>query len=298
VLAVLGGLVVGACGGANGVAATVNGTEITVARVEAMRVSEGGSVAKDLFAQDLTNAIVELVVLAAADSQFGIVASDTEVEAKYQELKTQIEAQGISLEDFLSQRGLPEAQFRRVAVQQVVRDRLVDHFAGEIAPATEVEAQALLDLEVAQRAVVCTRHILVASAEEADVVLARLAGGADFAAVAGEVSTDTGSAANGGDLGCGPPSQFVAEFAQATLDAEIGEVFGPVQTQFGYHLILVSERALPSLDDLRDEIELNRTNERVNEWIIDTVKGAAVMVDERYGQWVLDPVPQVLPPQS
>lgn len=86
------------------------------------------------------------------------------------------------------------------------------------------------------------RHILVATEEEAQDILAALQNGESFADLARAASTDTGSGANGGELGWSPVTQFVDEFAAAVTDAPLGELIGPVQTEFGWHIIQVRAR--------------------------------------------------------
>lgn len=101
-------------------------------------------------------------------------------------------------------------------------------------------------------------HILVDSEEAALAVKARIEGGEDFGAVAREVSTDTGSGANGGDLGWFTQGMMVEPFEAAVMAAEIGALVGPVQTQFGWHIIRVNESRLqeaPPLDAVRAQIE-------------------------------------------
>ena len=91
------------------------------------------------------------------------------------------------------------------------------------------------------------RHILVETEEEALTVIAKLDAGEDFAALAQEYSLD-GSAANGGDLGYFATngittSKMVDEFTAAAVALEIGEYSStPVETQFGYHIILVEDK--------------------------------------------------------
>ena len=105
---------------------------------------------------------------------------------------------------------------------------------------------------------VCAKHILVADLDEAEAVAERLQAGEAFAEVAAEVSMDTGSAARGGELGCLPQGATVPAFDEAAFAAEIGELTGPVQTQFGYHLLVVDERVdarQRSFDEVRDQIE-------------------------------------------
>ncbi len=100
-------------------------------------------------------------------------------------------------------------------------------------------------------------HILVADEAKANELKAQIEGGADFAELAKANSTDTGSGANGGDLGWFGKGMMVKPFEDAVLAAEIGKVVGPVKSDFGYHLILVKETrpvAQPTLDDLREEL--------------------------------------------
>ena len=100
-------------------------------------------------------------------------------------------------------------------------------------------------------------HILVDSEEKANELKAQLDGGAVFADLAKANSTDTGSGANGGDLGWFGVGTMVKPFEDAVVAAPVGTVVGPIKTDFGYHLILVSETrpaANPTLDDVRDEL--------------------------------------------
>ncbi len=87
-----------------------------------------------------------------------------------------------------------------------------------------------------------TRHILVATEEEANDVINALNSGESFAELAKSVSTDTGSGANGGELTWQPASAFVKEFQDAVKAAKIGDIVGPIKTQFGYHIIQVRAR--------------------------------------------------------
>lgn len=125
-------------------------------------------------------------------------------------------------------------------------------------------------------------HILVATQEEADAIKAELAGGADFAEIAKAKSTDTGSGANGGDLGWFGLGMMVKPFEDAVVAAKVGEVSGPIQTDFGFHLILVKETRVaekPTLDQLRDELAAEVENAAINAKIEELTKGATVTRD-------------------
>jgi len=84
------------------------------------------------------------------------------------------------------------------------------------------------------------RHILVASEKECNDLKQRIAEGEDFAELAGAHSSCP-SGQQGGDLGTFSPGQMVPEFDQAVFGGEVGVVQGPIKTQFGYHLLQVTE---------------------------------------------------------
>lgn len=292
-------LVVAACGGGTGaVAATVNGVEITVAEVQAMRTTESATIDKTTFASDLTDAIIDRAVVTAAREEFSIQPSQVEIDAKIQELTQQIEdAQGVSVEEFFASQNLPIERLAAIANQQVVRDKLFDEFEPDAVPATDADATLLLTSDTVGRTIGCVRHILLATEQEAIDAKARIDGGEDFAAVATEVGTDA-TAPEGGELGCQPLGLYVPVFAEAAAAAEIGVVTAPVQSEFGWHLILVESREEPSLDELKDEINAGRVNQLINTWLIEIVTDATVTVETQYGTWVTEPSPMVQAPTS
>ncbi len=85
------------------------------------------------------------------------------------------------------------------------------------------------------------RHILVQTKEECEEIKTRIAEGADFAEMAAKYSLCP-SGQQGGELGEFGPGQMVPEFDAAVFQGVVGEVQGPVKTQFGYHLLEVSRR--------------------------------------------------------
>ena len=92
------------------------------------------------------------------------------------------------------------------------------------------------------------RHILIPvgtddaqARRQAEEVLAQAKSGKDFAALAKQYSKDPGSADKGGDLGWADRNQFVAPFTQALFGMKVGDIAGPIKTQFGYHIIKLDE---------------------------------------------------------
>lgn len=85
------------------------------------------------------------------------------------------------------------------------------------------------------------RHILVDTEDQCNELKQQIADGADFAAVAKEHSSCP-SGRNGGDLGSFGQGQMVPEFDKVVFNDAVGEVHGPIQTQFGFHLLEVQSR--------------------------------------------------------
>ncbi|MBR2503541.1 MAG: peptidylprolyl isomerase [Oscillospiraceae bacterium] len=115
---------------------------------------------------------------------------------------------------------------------------------------------------------VSAKHILVK--EEADIIAIKKlieSGAKEFEEMAREHST-CGSAARGGDLGEFGRGQMVKEFEEAAFNAEIGEIVGPVQTQFGYHLIKVEdkrEERTAEFEQVESRIRRTLENKKQNE---------------------------------
>lgn len=155
---------------------------------------------------------------------------------------------------------------------QVVREVLLDRQVKE--GMTEEAVKARYDQFVAEfqpQSEVHARHILVATEDEAKAIIAELDAGGDFAAIATAKSIDTGSGAQGGDLGFFTAEQMVPEFSQAAFALEPGaHSTAPVQSQFGWHVIKVEEKRdtqPPSFEEARPEIENQLSQELVNDLV-------------------------------
>ena len=85
------------------------------------------------------------------------------------------------------------------------------------------------------------RHILVETQQECEGIKSQIEAGADFAELAKQHSKCP-SGQRGGDLGQFSPGQMVKEFDDVVFSADMGKVHGPVQTQFGFHLIEITAR--------------------------------------------------------
>ena len=118
------------------------------------------------------------------------------------------------------------------------------------------------------------RHILItgkddaAALAQAQQVLAQAKSGKDFGELAKQYSQDPGSAQNGGDLGFAERSSFVKPFADALFGMSVGEIRGPVKTQFGYHIIRLDEiqpGKSKSFEEARPELEAQLRRDRATD---------------------------------
>ncbi|MDD2781137.1 peptidylprolyl isomerase [Sulfuricurvum sp.] len=85
------------------------------------------------------------------------------------------------------------------------------------------------------------RHILVNTEDECNALKSEIENGASFAEVAADHS-QCPSGRKGGDLGKFSPGQMVKEFDSAVFNGDVGVLYGPIKTQFGYHLLEVTAR--------------------------------------------------------
>mgnify|MGYP000082513471 FL=1 len=131
-------------------------------------------------------------------------------------------------------------------------------------------------------------HILVETKDEAESLIKKLSEGADFGDLAKEFSTGP-SGPNGGDLGWFGPGMMVKPFEDAVMTLEPGQVSGPVETQFGWHVVkLMDERmkGAPPLDEVREELALQIENDAVEQAVTKLLEAATI---ERIDLETIDP---------
>ncbi len=292
-------VVTAACSGGGTVAATVDGEDITTTEVSALVFSDPDSLDTDTFSVLLFNLIADEVFTKRAAEDFGISVTPEEFEVEKETFVQSLTSQGQTLEEVLEANDASEERLDLIVEQRILVGEINEALLEQAGPLTEDDLRAAFEEQQADLAQVCTSHILVPTEEEARVALQRVQDGEDFAAVAQELSIGP-SGPDGGDLGCTPPSAFVPEFADAAMAADIGAPVGPVETQFGFHVILVNDRIEPTFEEAREQLQAQlegqRQSELLDAWRVEVLSAADVEVDEKYGRWVTDPVPQIIPP--
>ncbi|MFZ2349270.1 MAG: immunoglobulin domain-containing protein [Candidatus Bipolaricaulis anaerobius] len=250
----------------------------------------------DLDLTALTAVITRGLVEAEAE-RLGVVITGEETEAEFQkQYQAMLDTYGMTeqdlvdyfaiyggtLEEFKEEgRASVTEQLLYAAVQQAVvgpielsEDELRAYFEEHKADySTEEQIEA--------------SHILVATAEEAQAILDELARGADFAELARTRSTDTGSAAQGGALGWFGRGVMAPEFEEAAFALEVGETSGIVQTDFGFHIIRVTDRRAASepefeevADRARADAERAIARERFDAWLKAAREEATVVISD------------------
>lgn len=308
--------------------ASVNGTDIEVETIEA-EIEEIQS--NDAFAASLEQIYGFPATDTGTEGAFdsALIANLLTMRVWFTVLTDRVEEEGLTslLEDTIAEVGdtLPgqfDQQFGEGAwdgFSAGFRDRIILQFAlpemlGRWAT-EEVgdDPEAFFDANPDAFTEICVSHVLVGlqggrTPAEADVAARalrdRIEAGEDFAAIAANESDDPAAAAEGGALGCGSQAalQFDPTFEAAAFALEEGEVSDPVATQFGSHVITVTERTNPDFDDVGDTIQnvmAQAVTDLQNDFLFGTICDANVDVDRRYGMWSRstcdEPVPQQLP---
>ncbi len=242
-------LVLSAC---NGDGANVADTdERVIAEVEGQVITEAELIneLKERHGETVVGLLVQKKLFNAHAERLNITEEDIN-----EELNQIKEAYDLTEEEdflgFIAMQGFSdEEEFRALVKQHLV----IQKIASDDAVVTEEDVREEYDAgkEVA------ASHILVEDLQTAEEILEKLNEGEDFAELATQYSQDPGSGAEGGSLGYFERGQMVPEFEQAAFNLEVGEISEPVQSQFGYHIIKVTDKKPyeEDFEEVKDEIE-------------------------------------------
>ncbi len=282
-----------ACSSSDEVVASVNDVDISRSEVESMVRDAGDGFTNTDFATYLGVVIQWQATEQAASEELGVEVTEDEIDARVEQLVAEFNPTA-TLDDYLEAVNASESGARLFAKQLVLQEAIQQELVPTGPDVTDEAVAAEIAASPLDWTQVCASHILVATQAEALDIQTRLASGETFADLATELSIDTGSGANGGDLGCAAPSRYVEPFAEAAVNAEIGVVTEPVESEFGFHLILVNERVDATPEQVRPFLEQQIIAAAMDDWFSEVIDSANVSVDEGVGEWVTDPTPQVL----
>ena len=234
---------------ADRVIATVDGTEITLGHMIVLRdalPAQYQSLPDDVLFQGILDQLIQQTLLSKA----------VEPEMGKRDVLALENARRAYLADGAVARALAQA-----VTPQAMQALYEMRFANAI-PGTEFNAA----------------HIIVATQAEAAEIRTQLDAGADFAEMARTKSTD-GAAANGGDLGWFGPGMMVKEFEDAVVAMKPGEIAGPLQTQFGWHLVKLNAtrpEAVPTFETVRPELEAELQQQAVDARVAELTAAATI----------------------
>lgn len=249
----------------NPVVAVVNGTEVHRTEVELIARSlpeQMQQVPMEQIYPMLLDRVIDFKLL-AAEAEKSDVGDDPDVQPALAEARANV------LRDAMLRKKVEEG-----STEEALKARYDELKTGEDFSYEEVHAG----------------HILLASEEEAKVVISDLEGGADFEELAKEKSTGP-SGPNGGDLGYFKKGQMVPEFGEAAFAMEIGSTSSePVKTQFGFHVIKVEDKRQvePTFEESEPQIRQDVARDIVTALVEELRDGAAI---ERFN---IDGTPMVV----
>ena len=166
-----------------------------------------------------------------------------------------------TLSDLRANLGVGESVFRDRFAENLYRDRLLAEFEAEV-PRSEEQVWA--------------KHILVSAEPIALALLSRLRQGEEWDVLAAANSLDTSNKDVGGDLGWFGRGAMVDAFEQAAFAGQVGEIVGPVQTSFGWHLILIVDRGERRLDQAGIRAAAQQA---LTTWLASAVETAELVFD-------------------
>ena len=307
-VALISALVLPACAALTGtgdpnVAASVNGTAIAVTKVEEQyeQAKSQPEVAQQLegdtegaFQSQLQARILTQLILSELLDQWAteldIEATDEDIEKERAKLIEQLGGQK-AFDKAVEESGLSQEEVDDQIRQRVLQDRISEKVAEDVA-VSDADIQKFYDENAETRfgPKATARHILVKDKAKAESILEELRNGGDFAELAKKHSTDPGSAEQGGELPEFGRGQMVAPFEDAVFKAKQGDVIGPVQTDFGFHIIEVLQISQgQSIDEVREEIsgELGEAEKSkvLQAELAKQTSEAEVTVNPRFGTW-------------
>ncbi|HEX2295054.1 MAG TPA: peptidylprolyl isomerase, partial [Actinomycetota bacterium] len=245
------------------------------------------------FEQDRLTDLIMRAVLTPAAREHGIEVTDEDVQQRIDEfVEAEFGGQPAQLEEALAEQGLTQAQFRDIIHDQILNESLRAEVVADVEP-SEDDVRAFYEENRAEFERTRSQHIVVADRSLAEQLAARLQGASPagvedlFAELAREHSIDPGSRRSGGDLGFRLPGTAPAPFEEAVAQLDVGEISDPVRTEFGWHVIRVIDRRLTSLEDAREDIELQLAGPAQDaawdRFLDDLFEEAQVEVNPRYG---------------
>jgi parvulin-like peptidyl-prolyl isomerase len=246
---------------------------------EQIQTGEAGETQRRQLARQYLTFLIHQTFVDAYAEEHDVEVEEAELDGLLQQQVTQLGGRE-SFDRLLRRSGTDEGDVRRLLARQVLRQRVAEAVVAERLGEDELRSQ--YDERLLEFSEVTVAHILVTSEREAKRI-ADQATPSNFATLARRFSEDTASAANGGELGPQRASDLVQPFAQAALRIPVGEVGGPVETEFGFHVIHVIDRSTRSFEEVQESLLEESRGQVFTEWLLEGLSSAEIRVNPRYG---------------
>lgn len=229
--------------------------------------------------------LIQSVVVSEYATANDISVKPSEVDDIIASLDEQLTAETVDAE--LKKLDLTRADLEALANEVLLFQAVQGAIAEE--GLTDEQLQQLYEDQILQFTTVEALHILVdTEAEAQDVYQQVTAPGASqktFEDLAGQVSNDTASGANGGSLGQAAASSYVPEFGEAAAALEPGQISEPVQSEFGWHVIYLVDKQVTPFDEAKTQLLQGEQGTLFNAWMRDRAEAEGVEVNPRYGRF-------------
>ena len=237
----------------------------------------------------IINYLVQNEIIKQKAAEIKVTVTPAQLDARVKQVTDQVGGQK-KLDDLLKQQGVTTAELRSQLEAQMLQEA-VRAKVGENAKVTEAQITAYFN-DPANKAqfvvadTVTARHVLVdtkATAAKVQKLLAADPSDANWKKVAAKYSIDPGSKSKGGDLGSFPKGRMVPQFEEVAFSIKPGTISAPVKSQFGYHVIEVTEKTPGSsktLAEAKTMIEQTLKSELQTKawdvWLADAEKAAGI----------------------
>ena len=242
-----GNVVVGTTVDSSEAAAVVDGEKILLSDVEKRYATVPAELQAQISKSAVLESMIENTIVLQEASKEGIVATDSEVElalAGKEDQVKQLMADGTVTREFLT----------KAVKEYVIVNKYLEQKLFSSVTVSDEEAKTFFEENKDSTEQVRASHILVKTQAEADEILSLLASGSVFEDLAKEKSQDPGSGAQGGDLGFFGPGAMVKPFEDAAFSMQPGDAPQIAESEFGFHVIKVTERKTGVFEDYKEQI--------------------------------------------
>jgi foldase protein PrsA len=266
---------------------------------------DGAGAVRRQFEQGYLAQLIRSAVFEQEAQEMSIEITDADIQERIDSLKSRFPSEQ-AFQQAMVQQGLTFAQLQELIRGQVAEEKVRAVVVKDFGPSDE-DLRKYYRSHIDDYRRTKASHIVVKKRKLANKLYKELSKTKDkdvshrFALLAKRFSTDKGSAKKGGGLGFFAPGQFVPQFERAADKLEVGAVSKPVKTEFGFHLIRVTDRRVTPFADVKDQIaqELSTGAEEAafQRFVIQAYRDADIEVNPHYGELELE-TQQIVAPSA